>query len=87
MEFFRELGDRIGAVWAYFQDDTGELSVLGALLLAGLALATAVRCVRAFQPALGDKSLGSVVGVGGTIAAVFGAVGLYFLYQALATLI
>ena len=83
MEFFQQLGDRTGALWAYFQDDqTGDLSLFGALLLAGLAIATAVQCVRAIQPALGDKALGSVVAVGGTIAAVFGAVGLYFLFVA-----
>lgn len=83
MEFFQQLGDRTAALWAYFQDaQTGELTLLGALLLAGLALATAYRSVRAIQPALGDASLGSVVAVGGAIAAVFGTVGLYFLYVA-----
>ena len=87
MEFFQQLGDRTGALWAYFQDDqTGDLSLLGALLLAVLALATAVRCVRAIQPALGDEELGSVVAIGGAIAAVFGTVGLYFLYVAVTTL-
>lgn len=86
MEFFQKLGDQTSALWAHFQHaETGELTLLGALLLAGLALATALRCVRAIQPALGDKALGSVVAVGGTIAAVFGTVGLYFLYVALGT--
>lgn len=84
MEFFQQLGDRTGAVWAYFQDaETGDLTLLGALLLAGLALATAYRCIRAIRPAFGDESFGSVVAVGGTIAAVFGAVGVYFLYVAI----
>ena len=83
MEFFQQLGDRTGALWAYFQNsETGELSLLGALLLAGLALATAFRCFQAIQPALGDKELGSVVAIGGAIAAVFGSVGAYFLYVA-----
>lgn len=87
MEFFQQLGDRTGALWAYFQDDqTGDLSLLGALLLAALALATAVRCVLAIQPAFGDEELTSVVSVGGAIAAVFGVVGLYFLYVAATTL-
>ena len=87
MEFFQQLGDRTGALWAYFQDDkTGDLSLLGALLLAALALATAARCVRVIQPAFGDKELGSVVAVGGAIAAVFGSVGLYFLYLAIAAI-
>ena len=88
MDFFQDLGDRIGAVWSYFQDDaTGELSLFGALLLAALSLATAVRCIRAFQPALGDKELGTAVGVGAAIASVFGVVGLYFLYLAVSTLL
>lgn len=86
MEFFQQLGDRTGALWAYFQDDeTGDLTVLGAVLLAALALATAIRCVRAIRPALGDQGLGSVIAVGGAIAAVFGGVGLYFLYVAVRT--
>jgi len=83
MEFFQDLGDRTGAIWAYFQNsDTGDLTVLGALILAALALATAVRCIRAFQPALGVNELTSVVGVGAAIASIFGAVGLFFLYVA-----
>ena len=84
MEIFQQLGDRIGALWAYFQNDAGELSIYGALLLAALSLATAIRCVRVIQPAFGDKELTSAVGVGGAIAAVFGTIGLYFLYVAVA---
>lgn len=86
MEFFQELGDRTGAIWAYFQDaETGDLTVLGALILAALALVTALRCFRAFQPAIGEKDLTSVVGVGAAIAAIFGAVGGFFLYMAATT--
>jgi len=83
MEFFRELGNRTGALWAYFEDaESGDLTMLGALILAAFAIATAARCFHALRPALGEARLAGVVGVGAAITAVFGGVGLFFLYLA-----
>ena len=87
VETIETLGNQLGMIWAFFEnEETGDLTLLASLLLAALALATAARCVRVIQPAFGDKELGSVVAVGGAIAAVFGSVGLYFLYLAIAAI-
>lgn len=81
VERVEKLGDALGVVWAFFQDESGELTVLASLLLAALALVTALRCFQAMKPAL-EQKLASVIGVGSAITAVFTFVGVFFLAQA-----
>ncbi len=82
VESIRSAGDALGVVWGYFEDEaTGDLTVLASLLLAALALFTAFRCYQAMKPAI-EQNLSRVVGVGSGMAAVFVAVGLFFLVQA-----
>lgn len=81
-EFFQKLGDFTSGISAYFSDADGALTLLGSLILATLGLLTAFRCFQALRPALGEPRLGSVVGIGSAITAVFLGVGLYFLFLA-----
>lgn len=79
-----KIGDALGVVWAFFQDESGQLTLLASVLLATLALATAYRCFAAMRPALGagkEEKLSNVVAVGSAMTAIFAAVGLFFLVQ------
>ena len=80
-----KIGDAFSVIWAFFQDESGQLTILATLLLATLALVTAYRCFRAMQPAFAEK-LTLVMAIGSTITAVFGAVGAFFLIQAASSL-
>ena len=80
VEMFQQIGDALGVAWAYFEDESGQLTVPAMLLLAGLALATAARCAMATLPAR-QAGLSSVVAFGASVTLVFGLVGLYFLAQ------
>ena len=82
VETVERIGDALGVVWGFFEDETGDLTLLANLLLMGLALATAIRCFRAMQPALEQKH-SSVVAIGSAMTAVFTGVGAFFLYSAL----
>lgn len=83
VDTIESLGDRLGAVWALFEDDaTGDLTALASVLLAALALATAFRCYQAFKPAL-ERGHTQVVAIGSAFAAIFAAVGMFFVFQAL----
>ena len=86
VETFQKIGDALGVVWAFFEDESGQLTVLAMLLLAALALATATRCAYATLPAR-EAKLASVVAVGSGITLVFGLVGLYFLGQVVSVVI
>ena len=81
VENMGKLGDAIGILWAFFQDETGQLTLVACLLLAALSLATAYRCFLAMQPALAEK-LSNVIAISSAMIAVFGGVGLFFLMQA-----
>jgi intracellular septation protein A len=81
VENMEKIGDAIGVLWAFFQDESGQLTILACLLMAALSLMTAYRCFTAMQPAFEDK-LSTVVAVGSAMIAVFGGVGLFFLVQA-----
>ena len=83
VEMFQQLGDALGVVWAFFEDESGQLTVPALLLLAAFALATAARCAAATLPARRAR-LSSVVAFGGSVTAVFGLVGVYFLARAVA---
>ncbi len=85
VENVEKIGDAFGVVWAFFQDESGQLTLLASLLLASLALVTAYRCFRALQPAFEEK-LTLVMGIGSAITAVFSFVGIFFLYQAVGSL-
>jgi hypothetical protein len=80
VEMFQQIGDALGVVWAYFEDESGQLTIPAMLLLAGLALAIAARCALATLPAK-QAGLSSVVAFGASVTLVFGLVGLYFLAQ------
>lgn len=80
VEIFRQLGDAMGVVWALFQDESGELTVLAMVLLSAMSWATAARCVMATLPAR-EAKLSNVVAIGSGISLVFGLVGVYFLIQ------
>ncbi len=80
VEKFQKIGDALGVVWSFFEDESGQLTLLAMLLLAALAFATAARCAYATLPAR-EAKLGSVVAVGSGITLVFTGVGLYFLVQ------
>lgn len=81
VETVERIGDALGVVWAYFEDESGELTAVAALALAALAVVTAWRCFQAMRPALETRQ-SNVVAVGSAITAVFAAVGLFFLVQA-----
>ena len=81
VETVKEIGDALGVVWAFFQDESGQLTLLACLLLAALALSTAFRCYQAMKPAFEEK-LSSVIAAGSAVTGVFGLVGLFFLIQA-----
>lgn len=85
VETFEKIGDALGVVWAFFESESGDLTVFGCLLLATLAGATAFQCFRAMQPAF-DEKLTNVVAIGSAMAATFAAVGVFFLYRAIAAL-
>ena len=86
VETIETLGNQLGMIWAFFEnEETGDLTLLASLLLAALALATAFRCYQALKPAL-ERGHSNVVAVGSGMAAVFVAVGLFFLLQALRAL-
>ena len=85
VENVEKIGDAFGVIWAFFQDESGQLTILASLLLATLALVTAYRCFRAMQPAFAEK-LTLVMAIGSAITAVFGAVGAFFLIQAAGSL-
>ncbi len=80
VEKFQKIGDALGVVWSFFEDESGQLTLLAMLLLAAFAFATATRCAYATLPAR-EAKLGSVVAVGSGITLVFAGVGLYFLVQ------
>lgn len=86
VETVEKIGDWLGVVWALFEDESGNLTLLALLLLAGLALATAWRCARATRPAL-EAQLSSVVAAGSAITLVFTGVGVYFLVRAAGALL
>ena len=81
VENMGKLGDIIGKLWAFFQDETGQLTVVACLLLAALSLTTAYRCFLAMKPALEEK-ISNVIVIGSAMIAVFGGVGLFFMIQA-----
>jgi hypothetical protein len=81
VEKVKEFGDFLGVVWAFFQDESGQLTLLVCLFLAGLALATAYRCFQAMKPAIEEK-LPSVLVAGSVVTFVFSFVGIFFLVQA-----
>ena len=83
VEKVKEFGDALGVVWAFFQDESGQLTLLACLFLAGLALATAYRCFQAMKPAIEEK-LPSVIVAGSAVTFVFSFVGIFFLVQAAA---
>ncbi len=81
VENVEKIGDALGVVWALFENEAGELTVLASILLAALALVTAFRCARATLPAV-EQQFPNVVAVGSAITLVFVGVGLFFLFQA-----
>ena len=80
VETIEQIGDLLGTVWALFEQESGELTVLALTLLAGLALLTAFRCFQALRPAI-DADLKSVVAAGSAITLVFVGVGAFFLIR------
>ena len=82
VETVEKIGDALGVVWAFFENESGELTLLASLLLAALALVIAYRCFQAMQPAIAEGH-GNVVAIGSTITAVFAAVAAFFLFQAM----
>lgn len=79
-----KIGDSLGVVWALFQDEAGQLTVLAMTLLAGLALATAYRCAMATLPAR-EGNFSTVLAVGSAITLIFSGVGLFFVIQIFTT--
>jgi len=81
VETVKEIGDALGVLWAFFQDESGQLTLPACLFLAGIALATAYRCFQAMKPAVEEK-LPSVIAAGSLVTFVFSFVGVFFLVQA-----
>ena len=86
VETIERIGDLLGQVWALFEHESGELTLLALLLLSALALGTAYRCAMATLPAR-REALSSVVAAGSAITAIFAAVGLFFLIRAASVLL
>jgi hypothetical protein len=86
VETVEKIGDVFGVVWALFEHESGQLTLLAMSCLALLALATAYRCARATLPAM-DGNHTMVIAVGSAITAVFAGVGLFFVVQIIASLV
>jgi hypothetical protein len=81
VETVKEIGDALGVLWAFFQDESGQLTLSACLFLAGIALSTAYRCFQAMKPAVEEK-LPSVIAAGSLVTFVFSFFGIFFLVQA-----
>ena len=82
VENINRIGEMLGVLWSFFQNEAGELTVAACLLLATAALVTAYRCLHPVRTAIREE-IWPVAAVGSGITAVFVGVGLFFVSQAI----